>query len=128
MAGLVYAVCSEDLDCLVFGTPRMLKGFPSQNSNSETVNEINLENILNNIDISYSQFIDICILAGCDYSKGIKGIGVFKSLSLIKDHENIEGVIHFLNYSLEYEYEYEEARQLFFFPAVINPNEIQLKT
>lgn len=36
------------------------------------------------------QFIDLCILCGCDYTSNIRGIGPVKALSLIQKHGTIE--------------------------------------
>ena len=112
---------------------KLLRGFHKV---SNPCIEINLEIVLEKLNISYLQFIDICILSGCDYSNGIKGIGVFKALKLINEHRNIEGVIKFLketesrlieDMSLqEFCGNYQKARILFEEPDVINPNEIEL--
>jgi flap endonuclease-1 len=40
-----------------------------------------------------AQFIDLCILLGCDYLDPIKGIGPSTALKLIRDHKNLEGVV-----------------------------------
>ena len=36
------------------------------------------------------QFIDLCILCGCDYVNNIRGIGPVTALKLIIKHKNIE--------------------------------------
>ena len=36
------------------------------------------------------QFIDICILCGCDYCGSIRGIGPKSALKLIKEHKTLE--------------------------------------
>jgi flap endonuclease-1 len=35
--------------------------------------EFSLEKALAGLDVTYDQFVDICILAGCDYCEQIKG-------------------------------------------------------
>jgi len=39
------------------------------------------------------EFIDLCILCGCDYTKNIGGIGPVKAFKFIKDEKTIEGVL-----------------------------------
>ena len=39
------------------------------------------------------QFIDLCILCGCDYSGKITNIGPVKAYKYIQDHGSIEGVL-----------------------------------
>ncbi len=43
--------------------------------------------------MSMDQFIDLCIMCGCDYTKNIGGIGPVKAFKFIKDCETIEGVL-----------------------------------
>ena len=77
----------------------MLRGF---NSKKEPITEINFEEMLKGIDIKwglemdYDQFIDLCILCGCDYCDHIDGIGPVTAFKLIKTHVNLENVIKFL--------------------------------
>lgn len=40
-----------------------------------------------------SQFIDLCILMGCDYCATIKGIGPKRAIDLIKQHGSIEEIL-----------------------------------
>jgi len=39
------------------------------------------------------QFIDLCILLGCDYCGTIKGIGPKRAIDLIKQHGSIEEIL-----------------------------------
>ncbi len=43
-----------------------------------------------------SQFIDLCILLGCDYLEPIKGIGPKSALKLIKEHGSLKEVVKHL--------------------------------
>lgn len=47
-------------------------------------------------DYSRVQFIDLCILLGCDYLDPIKGIGPKSALKLIREHDGLEGVVEHL--------------------------------
>lgn len=40
-----------------------------------------------------TQFIDLCILLGCDYCGSIRGIGPMRALQLIKQHRSIETIL-----------------------------------
>jgi flap endonuclease-1 len=68
------------------------------------------------------QFIDLCILLGCDYVDPIKGIGPSTALKLIRDYKNLEGVYEHLKSSTKYtipeDWPYADARQLFLQPDV----------
>ena len=43
------------------------------------------------------QFIDICILCGCDYAGTIRGIGPKRALQLVKEHKTLEKVLESLD-------------------------------
>ena len=61
---LVYAVLTEDMDILTFGSPRIIRNLTT--SKKEPI-EIDLETVLSKLDLTYEQFIEMCILFGCDY-------------------------------------------------------------
>lgn len=39
------------------------------------------------------QFVDLCILLGCDYCPSIRGIGPKKAFELILAHKSIESIL-----------------------------------
>jgi len=135
-SGKVYAVATEDMDCLTFGCPILLRDFTSKD---DPVVEISLPGVLKGLNVTMEQFIDICILCGCDYTGSIDGIGPIKAHKLVSDHKNIEGVIDYIAISNENpkkktkytytpeEFEYEEARSLFKSPEVTDPETMDLK-
>lgn len=43
------------------------------------------------------QFVDLCILLGCDYCDKIAGLGPKRALTLIKKHRTIENVVLHVN-------------------------------
>ena len=67
----VYGVASEDMDLLTFGSPILLRNL----SGTKLVKEINLNKVLKGLGLTYKQFVDLCILLGCDYSSTIPKIG-----------------------------------------------------
>ena len=60
----VDTVLSEDMDILTFGSPKIVRNLLSNNKQAF---EIDLYNILNTLNLNQNQFIDLCILFGCDY-------------------------------------------------------------
>ncbi len=59
-------VClSEDMDILVFGCRKMIK------FSNKQIYEYDLNYILDKLNINYDQYIDMCILFGCDYLKSL---------------------------------------------------------
>ena len=43
-----------------------------------------------------AQFIDLCILLGCDHLEPIKGIGPNSALKLIREFDVLDGVVEHL--------------------------------
>jgi flap endonuclease-1 len=84
------AVASEDLDCLTFGAPMQIKGFTQRREKKDPVTELELDNVLKGLDLTMDEFIDFCILCGCDYVTSIHGLGPSGAFKLIKEHKTIE--------------------------------------
>ncbi len=58
--------------------------------------ELELSIVLNELGLNMDQFIDLCILCGCDYVRSIEGLGPNTAFKLIKEFENIEAVLKHL--------------------------------
>jgi len=43
--------------------------------------------------MNMDEFIDLCIMCGCDYTKSIGGIGPIRAFKMVKDHGNIENIL-----------------------------------
>jgi flap endonuclease-1 len=87
--GKVDAVLSEDTDLLAYFNPISLTKF---NTKNETFIRINLDNLLESLKMDRENFLDFCIMCGCDYNKNIPKIGPVKAYKYIIDFKNIENV------------------------------------
>ena len=74
-AGLVWATGSEDMDSLTLGSTVLLRHLNYAESRKLPVQEIHLDRVLAGLGFTMEQFVDLCILLGCDYCGTIKGIG-----------------------------------------------------
>lgn len=110
---------SNDMDMLTFGCNKVIRNLSFTN---DLIDIYYLDNILYDLEVSHSQFIDICILMGCDYTSKMYNIKSKQPLSLIKKYKSIEGVISNLktiNTSTEKEiiyndnFKYQIARNIF---------------
>ena len=61
------------------------------------IKEFRLDRILTDFGMDMRQFIDLCILLGCDYCGSIRGIGGVKAYDLIREHKTIEGVLQHID-------------------------------
>jgi flap endonuclease-1 len=69
--GFATSVLTEDMDILTFGANKIYRNLGSYKK--ETL-EISLDNILQKLNITYEQFIELCILFGCDYCDRVKDL------------------------------------------------------
>lgn len=76
----------------------------------------NYEEIKKELLMNDKEFVDMCILMGCDYCESLKGIGPMKSFEIIKKHNNLE--TYFNKIKKENIDQYINARNMFINPVV----------
>jgi len=123
-AGKVYAAASEDMDTLCFNTPILLRHLTFAEQRKEPIQEIHTDKVLEGLNMDRKQFVDLCILLGCDYLDPIPKIGPSTALKLIREHGSLEKVVEFIQndpkkrYTIPEDWPYQDARELFFNPDV----------
>ncbi|KAM5534982.1 hypothetical protein V8D89_011355 [Ganoderma adspersum] len=106
--GKVYAAGSEDMDTLTFSAPILYRHLTFSEARKTPISEINLEKALEGLEMGMSQFIDLCILLGCDYLEPIKGVGPKSALKLIREYGSLGKVVKHLKEKMA---EKEEAAE-----------------
>eukprot|EP00912_Choanoflagellata_sp_UC4_P002018 UC4_evm8s1290 len=94
------------------------------------IKEYHVDEFLTETGLSKNQFVDLCILLGCDYCDTIKGIGPKKAYELIEKYKDIETILKFLDkkkYPVPEDWPFARARQLFLEPEVTKADELTLK-
>merc|ERR1711953_1093204 len=91
--GKVYGAATEDADCLTFGTRTLVRNLMAAESQKKTILEVSLAVALEQLNVTMDQFIDFCILCGCDYCDTIKGVGPSTAIKLIMQHGSLEKVL-----------------------------------
>lgn len=112
--GKVYATATEDMDALTFRTPIQIRKMTFANASKAEVQQISYAKAIEGLGITHEQFVDLCILLGCDYCDTIRGIGPKTALSLIRKHKNIETILDVIDrnkYVVPDTYEPMEARK-----------------
>jgi flap endonuclease-1 len=126
----VWATGTEDMDALTCGTPTLLRHLCFAEARKIPIHEIHLAKVLTGLDLTMDQFIDLCILLGCDYADKIKGIGPIKALEYIKKHGTIEKIIANLDktkYQVPDNFPYVEIREYFKKPTATPAEEFDIK-
>lgn len=119
-SGQVFATATEDMDALAFGSNILLRHLTFSESRKIPVQEIHLNKVLEGLNLQQKEFVDLCILLGCDYADTIKGIGPKKATELIKEHRTIDAVLAKADPEKKSTlWDYEPVRQLFYEPEVL---------
>jgi flap endonuclease-1 len=128
--GDAYAVGSQDYDCLLVGSPVLIRNLtssrrrklPSKEAYSAVYpKQIRLKSNLKSLGITHNQLVDMAILIGTDFNDGIKGIGPKKSLDLIKKNGNVENALAVIGADNAPSFnEIKEIRKIFLKPAITN--------
>ena len=84
------------MDTLTFNAPILYRHLTFSEAKKEPISEINLKVALEGLEMEMSQFIDLCILLGCDYLEPIKGIGPKSALKLVREYGGLEGIVEHL--------------------------------
>ena len=71
--GLAYAVCSEDMDCMALAADNQIKGFDLPKG--QPVQIINHKEVLDQLNLTQKELVDLCIICGCDFTPCIPGLG-----------------------------------------------------
>jgi flap endonuclease-1 len=96
----IYAVSSQDYDCLMFKAPRLIQNLSLARSRKTVSGHIEvhpqlieLKKVLNELGINQEQLICLGILCGTDYNPGgVKGLGPKKSLKIVKEYKTKEKI------------------------------------
>jgi flap endonuclease-1 len=128
-SGHVFATATEDMDALTFGSNILLRHLTFSEARKMPVQEIHLDKVLEGLDLKQKEFVDLCILLGCDYTESIRGIGPKRAIELIKKHKSIDEVLKNIDlnkYPAPEEWNYEGARRLFYEPEVLDPSTVEV--
>jgi flap endonuclease-1 len=96
--GKVDAVYSRDTDLLVFGCPLTINepsGYVYNEQTKQTEESFQctvFKPVLSTLGLTYSTFVDFCIMAGCDFNDNIPHLGVGKSYDVLQHCKSIDNL------------------------------------
>lgn len=115
--GFVEGVLTEDMDILTFGSTKIIRNLTSH---KVPTTEIVLDNLLNHLDLNQEEFIDFCILLGCDYCNGISEYKPNIIYEYFSKNKSIEKTIKAMkndNMNISNDIQYKDTKKYF-----LNPN------
>ena len=107
--GTVNAVLSEDTDVMTYNTPVFITKFDSVSCKCVVIRN---EKLLEGLELTKSQLVDLCIMCGTDYNTNIPKVGSKTSYKYIKKYGDIDEIKK--NTKLDTSIlKYERSRELF---------------
>lgn len=125
-----WACASQDWDSLLFGSNLLVRNLSISGKKRvprtkifKTVNPeiIDLHENLHRLGLTREQLVILGVLVGTDYSKGVKGLGPKKSLSLVQKEKTLGNI----KKAGKFEEDFEEIINLFMKPNVTDDYSIE---
>ena len=107
--GIVDAVLTEDTDVIAYGSDIFLSKIDTSNG---TCVRIVYEDVLKSLKLNESEFLDLCIMFGCDYNKNINKVGIETSYKYIQKYRSIDEISKQLSIDVSI-LNHERTRELF---------------
>jgi len=92
-AGIVWAVATEDMDALTFRTTILLRKMTFASASKTYIHKMEYSKAIEGLGLTHDQFVDLCILLGCDYCDTIRGVGPKTALKLVRKYGCIEIIL-----------------------------------
>lgn len=90
-SGKIQGVFSKDSDMIVHNISPLVIGLVGYQTGP--LEEYRSEEIRTELGLSSEEFVDFCILCGCDYTEKIKQVGPAKAYKFIREYKNIENLL-----------------------------------
>ena len=112
--GLVDAVLSDDTDVLVYGTPRFISRL---DINRGRCLEMCYDEVIAEVGLTSSSFLDFCILCGTDYNQNMYRVGYETAYKLIRQFGSIDAIESGTQHNTSI-LNHERVREIFAVPSI----------
>ena len=125
--GIADGVLTEDMDIMTFGSKKIYRNLTSYKK--EPI-EISMEDVLKELNLNYEQFVELCLLFGCDYCDKLNDM---KPEIIYKYYSKSKNLIATINnikkdgYNVDDFNDYNTYKDYFINPPVKKINDIKLK-
>ena len=91
LEGHVSAVYSTDTDVMAYGVPLLITELtPSSDGRMADASYTYYPRIVESLRYTHAEWVELCIMAGCDYNTNIPGIAIIKAKRLIDRYRSID--------------------------------------
>lgn len=126
-SGIADGVLTEDMDIMTFGATKIYRNLTSYKKENMM---ICMEDVLTSLNLNYEEFIELCILFGCDYNEKIKDLKPEEIFSYYNLYKNIPDTLNKMksdNIKLPDMSDYLLIKNYFMNPPVIKLDKMELK-
>ena len=103
--GYVDYVLTEDMDTMAYGCPKLIRNCLDKTiKRKDIVSILNYDKIIEGFEITNDQFVEFCVLCGCDYCDSVPKVGNITALKLIKKYGNIQKIMENTKYAFPENY------------------------
>ena len=89
--GQVDYVLTEDMDTLVYGCPKLIRNCVDKSiKRKDIVSIFNYDKMIEDLNLTHDQFIEFCILLGCDYTDHITDHNCDQIFQIYQKNKNID--------------------------------------
>ncbi len=90
--GDVDTVGSQDYDSLLFGAPVLVRNLTIRGRGGQDLDPVryDLDDVLDTLDMTREELIEVGVLVGTDYNEGVHGVGPKTALDVVRDGETRE--------------------------------------
>ena len=125
--GLADGVLTEDMDIMTFGANKIYRNLTSYKKDTL---EVSMDDVLNTLKLNYEQFVELCLLFGCDYCDKLNDMKPELIYKYYSKNKNITDTINNIKndgYKVDDFNDYKIYKEYFMNPPVKKINEIEVK-
>jgi flap endonuclease-1 len=124
--GIADGVSTEDMDIMTFGSTKIYRNLTSYKK--EPI-EISMEDVLKELNLNYEQFVELCLLFGCDYCDKLNDMKPELIYQYYSKNKNLINTINNIKkdgYLVDDFNDYNTYKEYFMNPPVKKINEMKL--
>ena len=125
--GLADGVLTDDLDIMTFGANKIYRNLTSYKKDTL---EISMDDVFRELNVNYEQFVELCLLFGCDYCDKLNDMKPELIYEYFSKHKNLIDTINHIKkdgYKVDNFNDYNIYKEYFMKPPIKTINKIEIK-